>query len=85
MMLPAVRRRRFAVTREDKMTQEGGEERGAAAIDFMAALERVLRVKPYATPADVRAMAPDLRDWADKRLAKNIVLTRLRLAARGGA
>ena len=66
------------------MMQEDGEQGGAAAIDFMAALERVLTVKPYATPADVRAMAPELRDWADKRLAKNIVLTRLRLAARGG-
>ena len=68
---------------EDDMTQEGGEDRGAEAIDFMATLERVLAAKPYATPADVRAMAPELRDWADKRLAKNIVLTRLRLAARG--
>jgi hypothetical protein len=66
------------------MTQGDGEQRGAAAIDFMAALERVLAAKPFATPADVRAMAPELRDWADKRLAKNIVLIRQRLAARDG-
>lgn len=64
------------------MTQEGGGDQGEGAIDFMAALERVLAVKPYATPADVRRLAPELRDWADKRLAKNIVLTRMRLAAR---
>jgi hypothetical protein len=60
-----------------------GEDGGTGAgIDFMAALERVLRAKPYATPADVRSLAPELRDWADKRLAKNIVLMRQRLAAR---
>lgn len=67
------------------MTQEGDGARSAGAIDFMAALERVLAAKPFATPADVRAMAPELRDWADKRLAKNIVLIRQRLAARDSA
>ena len=72
------------MTRNDEPRPAGDP---AVSIDFMAALERVLLARPYATPADVRRMAPELRDWADKRLAKNIVLTRLRLAARsdGGA
>ncbi len=67
------------MAQDDRAGSGGG---GDASIDFMAALERVLAQKPYATPADVRALAPELRDWADKRLAKNIVLTRQRLAAR---
>lgn len=69
--------------RMDHEGKDSGTE--GAFIDWMGALERVLEARPYATPADVRAMAPELRDWADKRLAKNIVLTRQRLAARRAA
>jgi len=60
----------------------GPDEAAGRSIDWMAVLERVLVAKPYATPADARRMAPELRDWADKRLVKNLVLMRARLAAR---
>lgn len=53
-------------------------------IDWMALLDRAVAAHPFATPSDVRRLAPELRDWADKRLAKHIVLARQRLASRRG-
>jgi len=53
-----------------------------AVIDWMDLLDQVCRVRPHATPAEIRALVPALRDWSDRRLAKQVVLTRHRLAAR---
>lgn len=71
---------------EDRMSSENRVAAGASGgqdVDWMALLERAVAAHPHATPDDVRRAAPELRDWADKRLAKHIVLTRQRLAARG--
>jgi len=72
------RRAENGVTVGDGETEGGGE----AAVDWMELLERAVAARPHATPADIRRAAPALRDWADKRLAKHIVLARHRLAAR---
>lgn len=53
-----------------------------SSIDWMRLLEEVAADRPHASPAEVRALAPQLRDWTDKRILKNMVLARHRVAAR---
>lgn len=66
----------------DRHDRDEGPGTGGGPVDWMTLLERAVAARPHVTPADVRRMVPALGDWADKRLAKHIVLARARLAAK---
>jgi hypothetical protein len=64
------------------MSSDNIDAERPAVIDWIDLLDQVCATRPHATPAEIRALVPALRDWSDRRLAKQVVLTRQRLAAR---